>query len=38
MISELAIRRGQYRSVIEREGFPQLVETLEERIDELSQQ
>jgi phospholipid transport system substrate-binding protein len=37
-ISELAYRRSQYRSVIRREGFPHLVESLEEKIDELSQE
>jgi len=37
-ISELVLWRGQYRSVIEREGFEQLVETLEKRIEELSQE
>jgi phospholipid transport system substrate-binding protein len=36
MISELAIRRGQYRSMIEREGFPALVEALEEKIEKFS--
>ena len=36
MISELAIRRGQYRSLIEREGFPALVEAIEEKIEKLS--
>jgi len=35
-ISELALRRGQYRSSVESEGFPVLVETLESRIDELA--
>ena len=37
-ISELTFRRAQYRSVIRREGFPRLVESLEEKIDELSQE
>lgn len=35
-ISELAMRRGQYRSVIDREGFPELVEALETQVEELS--
>ncbi len=35
-ISELVLWRGQYRSVIEREGFEPLVEILEKRIEELS--
>jgi hopanoid biosynthesis associated membrane protein HpnM len=35
-ISELALRRGQYRSVIESDGFPELVKALEEQIDEIS--
>jgi phospholipid transport system substrate-binding protein len=35
-ISDLVLWRGQYRSVIEREGFEALVETLEERIEKLS--
>ena len=34
-ISELVMWRGQYRSLIENEGFEKLVEALEERIDEL---
>ena len=37
-ISELAYRRAQYRSLIRREGFPHLVESLEEKIDELSKE
>jgi phospholipid transport system substrate-binding protein len=37
-ISELTVRRAQYRSLIRREGFPQLVESLEEKIDELSRE
>ena len=37
-ISELTVRRAQYRSLIRREGFPHLVESLEEKIDELSRQ
>jgi phospholipid transport system substrate-binding protein len=36
-MSELAIRRGQYRSKIESDGFPGLVKALEERIEELSE-
>jgi phospholipid transport system substrate-binding protein len=35
-ISQLALRRGQYRSVIESDGFPQLVEALEEQVETLS--
>jgi len=35
MISELVLWRGQYRSLIENEGFAKLVEALENRIDEL---
>ncbi len=35
-ISELALRRGQYRSVIQRDGFAKLEEALEEKIVELS--
>jgi phospholipid transport system substrate-binding protein len=35
-ISELALRRGQYRSVIKSKGFPQLVVALEEQIEEFS--
>ena len=31
-VSELAMRRAEYTSVIKREGFPRLVEALEERI------
>jgi phospholipid transport system substrate-binding protein len=34
-ISELVMWRGQYRSLIENEGFEKLVEALEERITEL---
>jgi phospholipid transport system substrate-binding protein len=37
-ISELAYRRAQYRSLIRREGFPHLVEALEEKIDEFSRE
>jgi phospholipid transport system substrate-binding protein len=37
-LSELAIRRGQYRSKIESDGFPGLVKALEERIEELSKE
>ena len=36
MISELVIRRDQYRSVIKREGFPGLVEVIESKIEEIS--
>ena len=36
MISELVLRRDQYRSVIKREGFPRLVEVIESKIEELS--
>jgi len=35
MISELVLWRGQYRSLIENEGFAKLVEALEKRVDEL---
>lgn len=38
MVSELTVRRAQFRSVIRREGFRRLVETLEERVDELSRE
>ena len=38
MISELVLWRGQYRSLIENEGFAKLVEALEKRIDELHTQ
>jgi len=38
MISELVLWRGQYRSLIENEGFAKLVETLENRIEELSRE
>ena len=38
VISELVLWRGQYRSLIENEGFEKLVEALEERIDELSRE
>ena len=34
MISELTIRRSEYRSLIQREGFAGLVETLEQKIRE----
>lgn len=36
MISELAMRRAQYRSLIEREGFERLVEVVESKIVEIS--
>jgi len=36
-ISEITLRRAQFRSLIEREGFPELVRTVEERIEELSE-
>ena len=36
MISELTIRRSEYRSLIQRKGFPGLVETLEEKIRDYS--
>jgi len=35
-ISELAVRRSQYRSLIKREGYAHLVEAVEEKIEELS--
>jgi phospholipid transport system substrate-binding protein len=37
-ISELALRRGQYRSVIQRDGFAKLEEALEKKIAELSEE
>ena len=37
-ISELALRRGQYRSLIKREGYGHLVETMEKKIEEFSKQ
>jgi phospholipid transport system substrate-binding protein len=37
-VSELTVRRAQFRSVIRREGFAQLVESLEETIEELSRE
>lgn len=37
-ISELALRRGQYRSLIRREGYAHLVETMENKIEELSKE
>ena len=36
MISELTLRRGQYRSLIERKGFAELVKVMESKIEELS--
>jgi len=36
-ISELTLRRAQFRSLIERDGFPELVESVEEKIAQLSQ-
>ena len=36
--SELPYRRARYRSLIRREGFPHLVESLEEKIDEFSRE
>jgi phospholipid transport system substrate-binding protein len=35
MISEVVLWRGQYRSLIENEGFEKLAEALEKRVDEL---
>lgn len=35
-VSELALRRSEYSSVIKRDGFPSLVASLEEKIDELA--
>ena len=37
-ISELTLRRSQYRSLIKREGYAHLVETMETRIGELSKE
>ncbi len=37
-ISELTVRRAQYRSLIRREGLPHLIESLEAKIDELSRE
>lgn len=36
-VSELALRRAEYTSIIERRGYPALVEAIEARIDELAQ-
>jgi len=36
LISELAVRRAQYRSLIEREGFARLMEVMESKIEEIS--
>ena len=38
VISELVLWRGQYRSLIENEGFGKLVEALEKRVGELSRE
>ena len=35
-VSELTLRRADYRSVIEREGFPHLVEEIEKKIEDFS--
>jgi phospholipid transport system substrate-binding protein len=35
-VSEITLRRADYRSVIQRDGFVKLVEMLEEKIEELS--
>jgi len=37
-VSEIALRRAQYRSVVKREGLPELMNSLEEKIVELSGQ
>lgn len=34
-ISEMTLRRADYRSVIKRKGYPQLVEALEEKVEKL---
>ena len=36
-VSELALRRSEYSSVIKRDGFPKLIETLEEKIADLAE-
>ena len=36
-VSDLAIKRSEYRSVIQREGFQSLVETLQAKIAEAEQ-
>lgn len=36
-VSELALRRSEYSSVIKRDGFPKLIETLEQKIDDLTE-
>lgn len=36
MVSELAVRRSQYRSLAEREGYDHLVEVIEKKIAELA--
>lgn len=35
-ISAITLRRSQYRSLVERQGFAHLVETIEQKIEELS--
>ena len=35
-VSEITLRRADYRSIVQREGFAKLVERLEEKIEELS--
>jgi len=35
-VSELALRRSEYSSLIQREGFAALMKALNERIDELA--
>lgn len=37
-ISELTLQRSQYRSLIKREGYAHLVETMEKKIEELSKE
>jgi len=37
-ISEFALWRGQYRSVIESQGYPGLVQAMEDKIEELSKE
>ena len=37
-ISELTLRRSQYRSLIKRKDYAHLVETMEKKIEELSKE
>ena len=36
-VSDLAIKRGEYRSIMQRDGFPALIELLEEKINRARQ-